>query len=84
MRPAPAPALGDRPPFDPNRAGFYLIAAVLAVHCVVVLMAATACVINLEIILVKQIQCDHEGRLAQLLASALAAALAFAGIGRPK
>jgi nitric oxide reductase large subunit len=35
--------MAEKPPFDPIRACFWLIAAVLAVQCVTVLMAVGAC-----------------------------------------
>lgn len=71
---------GKRPPFDPVRACFWLIASVLAVHCVVVLVGLTACIYWSERIVEGRWNCDNiNGTLNQLLGAALAAALAFAG-----
>ena len=63
----------ERPPFDPIRASFYLVAFVIFVHAAVVLLGAVQCVMR-EVDV-----CDAKGRLGDLLAGALAAALAFAG-----
>jgi hypothetical protein len=72
--------VNERPPFDPQRAAFWLIAFVIGVH-VVVLAGGVACLIHAhEIILRPDLKCDPDSRLFQLLSAALAAALAFAGI----
>jgi hypothetical protein len=73
--------MGDRPPFDPIRAAFLLVASVIGVQAVVILAFAAACVWHSEIIIASSnIDCDPNSRLMGLLAAALAAALAFAGI----
>jgi hypothetical protein len=70
----------DRPPFDPVRAAFWLIAFVIGVQALVVLIGIGACVWHAELILGNpEIKCDPDNRLASLLAAALAAALALAG-----
>jgi len=71
-----------RPPFDPQRAAFLLLAGVLAVQSLVVLMGATACFIYAEVIIKggTEINCDPYNRLMGLMAAGLSAALAFAGI----
>jgi len=70
----------DRPPFDPVRAAFWLIAFVIGVQALVVLIAVGACIWHAELILTTpEIKCDPDNRLAALLTAALAAALAFAG-----
>jgi hypothetical protein len=73
--------VNERPPFDPQRAAFWLIVFVIAVHAVVVLAGGVACLVYArEIILRPDLKCDPDSRLFQLLSAALAAALAFAGI----
>lgn len=73
-------AMGDKPPFDPVRASFLLIAAILGVQCLVVLIGVVACAFYIHTIMtVPEVVCDSKGRLTELLTSALAAALAFAG-----
>lgn len=74
-----------RPPFDPVRASFFLVAAILGVHCVVVLAGVVVCVWQIAHTAPGAFVCDKEGRLGDLLAGALAAAIAFAGglRGRP-
>jgi hypothetical protein len=78
--------MSERPPFDPVRACFFLVAGVIAVHCLVVLAGATLCVVEWSSMpLVDGKRCDPSSRLGDLLAGALAAALAFAGgFNRPK
>jgi hypothetical protein len=69
--------MSERPPFDPVRACFLLVATVIVVHCVVVLAGVAICV--------WENRCDPSNRLGDLLAGALAAALAFAGgFNRPR
>jgi uncharacterized MnhB-related membrane protein len=75
--------MGDRPPFDPIRAAFLLVAAVIGVQAVVILGFAGACIWHSEIIISgPDINCDPNSRLMGLLTAALAAALAFAGVRR--
>ena len=69
--------MADRPPFDLVRASFYLVAAVIGIHCVVVLVGAGLCVY--QNVTTDSFTCDAKGRLSDLLAGALAAALAFSG-----
>lgn len=69
--------MSGRPPFDPVKAAFYLVALVIGVHCVVVLLGAGLCVY--EILRHGQFDCDPKGRLGELLTGALAAAIAFGG-----
>jgi hypothetical protein len=76
--------MDEKPPFDFVRASFWLIASIIWVHCLIVLMGAVECLwlkhINTEHV------CDPSGKLSDLLAAGLAAALAFAGVrgGRDK
>lgn len=71
--------MSDKPPFDPVKACFYLIAAVIGVECVVVLGTVMACLWHSELIIKDpDIVCDPKDRLTGLLTGALAAALAFA------
>jgi hypothetical protein len=66
-------------PFDPIRACFYLIAAILAVQCLVALVGLAACVYWSRHIVEGNWKCDNINQtLNQLLTGALAAALAFA------
>lgn len=70
----------DKPPFDPVKSSFYLIAAVLMFQCVIALIGVLSCVYFLHTIMTNpDIQCDQKDRLTSLLTGALAAALAFAG-----
>jgi hypothetical protein len=72
--------MDDRPPFDPVKASFYLIAAILGVQCLVVLASVIGCLVYMETVMKNpDIVCDPKDRLSQLLTGALAAALAFAG-----
>lgn len=68
--------MSERPPFDPVRAAFFLVAFVLVAHIVVVLIGVGACVVRLT---EPGYRCDADGHLFELLGSALSAALAFAG-----
>lgn len=73
----------DKPPFDPQRAAFWLIAFVVGIYAVVILASVTGCLVNVHLIIANpEISCDPNNRLMGLLAAALAAALTFAG--RPK
>jgi hypothetical protein len=70
--------VAGKPPFDPARWSFFLIAGVIATHCLVVLSGVAFCWIHSGV--------EHEGRcsglrgqLAEALTAALAAAMAFAG-----
>ena len=72
-------ASGGRPPFDPVRASFYLLAAILGVHCVVVLAALAACLYWGDAVVQGKWTCENiSNHISQLLSGALAAALAFA------
>jgi threonine/homoserine/homoserine lactone efflux protein len=75
----------SKPPFDPVRASFWLLAAVLGVQCTVVLSSAAVCAYWTEAIVEGRVSCsrvmDH---MYELLVGALAAALAFAGGPRRK
>jgi len=66
-------------PFDPIRACFWLIAAILAVQCLVALVGLAACVYWSGAIIEGRWNCENINQtLNQLLTGALAAALAFA------
>ena len=69
--------MAERPPFDVVRAAFYLVAMVISVHCVVVLLGALLCIWHG--VVSGTLECDAKGRLGDLLAGALAAAIAFGG-----
>jgi len=69
----------DKPPFDPVRASFYLISAVLAVQCLVALGGLAACIYWSGHVVEGRWNCENiNATLNQLLSGALAAALAFA------
>ena len=71
----------NKEPFDPVRGAFLLVAIVIVVEALVVLGSVAACIWHSEIIISNaDIKCDPDNRLFQLLAGALAAALAFASI----
>jgi len=74
--------VADRPPFDPLRAAFRLLAFVIGVYALVIVSMVGACVYHSAIIVTsdKDVSCDPYNRLMSLMAAALAAALAFAGI----
>lgn len=65
--------------WNPTRACFWLIAAILAVHALVVLAGVGACLYYAQEVLSGKFVCDKDSRLSELLSAALAAALAFAG-----
>ena len=70
--------MSERPPFDPIRACFYLIAAVLAVQCLTALLAVGACLYWSGAVIEGKWSCENiNATLNQLLSGALAAALAF-------
>jgi hypothetical protein len=75
--------VNEKPPFDPIRAGFWLIAFVVGIYAVVILASVTGCLINVHLIISNpEISCDPNNRLMGLLAAALAAALTFSSVGR--
>lgn len=76
--------MDPRPPWDPAKAAFWLVAAVVAVHAIVVLVTVGFCAWHGDELVAGRFQCDARDRLAELLAAALAAALAFAGAGLRK
>lgn len=71
--------MNERPPFDPVRAAFFLVAFVLVVQCLIVLIGIGFCLWNSEKIVSGNFKCDPDGHLFELLGAALSAALAFAG-----
>ena len=71
--------MDEKPPFDPVRASFYLIAVVLAVQCTAALLAVAACLYWGQAVIEGKWTCENiNATLNQLLSGALAAALAFA------
>jgi hypothetical protein len=71
----------DKPPFDPLRGAFWLVAGVLAVQCAVVLASAGACLYWTPAIVEGKVSCGPVmDRLGELLATALAAAIAFSAL----
>lgn len=80
--PPPPPPPGP-PPWDPVRAVFRLVAFVIALYGLVIVVTAGVCIWHsatiLPAIVEGKFRCDQDNRLGELLAAALAAALAFAG-----
>jgi hypothetical protein len=70
--------VSERPPFDPVRWSFVLVAAVIGTHCIIVLAGVAFCFVHTEVELIPRCN-DLRGQLVEMLAAALAAALAFAG-----
>jgi hypothetical protein len=73
----------DKPPFDPQRAAFWLVACVLGYQGIIVLFGVGTCffdfIHNVEkMISGSRARCDPDNRLLDLLTSALSAALGFA------
>jgi hypothetical protein len=63
------------PPFDPLKWSFMLVALVICTHCLIVMAGVVFCWFATD-----AARCgDLRGQLTELLAGALAAALAFAG-----
>jgi hypothetical protein len=72
--------MDDKPPFDPIRACFWLIASILGVQCIVVLTGLGWCIWVGSAIVEGKFSCERLGaQLNELLTMGLAAALAFAG-----
>lgn len=70
----------EKPPFDPLKASFWLIALILGVQCSVVLMSAVTCMYWTGAIVEGKATCTGVmDRVSELLIGALAAALAFRG-----
>jgi hypothetical protein len=69
-------------PFNMEKAAFFLIAVVIVSQLVVGLSITGACVFYAGEIITGSGQCKADGKMAELMSAALAAALAFAGRGR--
>ena len=69
-------------PFNFEKAAFLLVAAVIASQLVVGLSITAACVFYAGDIITGTGQCKADGKMAEIMGAALAAALAFAGRGR--
>ena len=68
----------DRPPFDPAKAAFALVAGVLAVECVIALATVGACLWWSREIVEGRYSCGPAGeRVSEMMVGALAAALAL-------
>lgn len=65
--------------FDIVRACFYLVAFVIGAHVLAAILGELACLYYAEAIIEGKFKCDMDGKLSEILAAALAAALAFAG-----
>jgi hypothetical protein len=72
--------MSDKPPWDPVKACFYLVAGILTFQCVVVLIGVLFCIYWSPEIVEGKYKCESLGQmLNELLTMALASALAFAG-----
>jgi len=65
-------------PFDPVQAAFYLVAAVIVTHLILVVVGSLTCVYYGSELIKSGKECPSGGRLSEVLGAALAAALAFA------
>jgi small neutral amino acid transporter SnatA (MarC family) len=72
--------MADRPPFDSQRAAFLLLLLVIGVYALAILGMVGACLYHSDLIFKGDASCDPYSRLMSLMAAALAAALAFAGV----
>ncbi len=70
--------------WDPRQAAFWLIAAVVAVHALVVLAGVGMCLIYAREIVAGKFTCDAQDKLGGLLANAMAAAIALWAAGKEK
>lgn len=70
-----------KPPkhFDLIKWSFFLVAGVITAHIFLVSIIVIWCLFDYENLVAAGRQCDPEGKLTEILAAALAAALAFAG-----
>ena len=77
--------MDDKPPFDPIRACFFLVAAILSFQCLVALVALGVCIYWSSSVIEGKASCENiNSLLNQLMSGALAAALAFtAGFAKP-
>lgn len=66
-------------PFDPMRAAFLLIAAVIGSQIALVFLAVGMCAYHAPDIIAGAARCEANGKTADILNAALAAALAFSG-----
>lgn len=64
--------------FDPYKAGFYLIALVIGLHGLVILLGYVGCIIWFDPAQ-GSFECDKSGRLAEMMAAAMAATMMFIG-----
>lgn len=71
--------LDSKPPFDSYRVGVWLVVGVVVVQAVIVLLGAGICIWYADRVTSGMHECDPNNKLASLLASALAAALALMG-----
>jgi hypothetical protein len=70
----------EKPPFDSVKAGFYLVAFVIAANVGMSFFGAVACLWNLDKIVAAGLtECKGAPQFFEMLSGALAAALAFAG-----
>lgn len=65
--------------FDPVRASFWLVALVIGAHVAMVFLATMTCIAFSSAIIAGNATCSADGKLSEILAAALSAALAFSG-----
>lgn len=68
--------MSDKRDFDILKAAFYLVAAVICTHLALAVITTVFCMIHT---ITSDAKCIGEGKISEILAAALAAALAFAG-----
>lgn len=69
----------EKPPWDGLRAAFYLVATVIMLQMLTTIAAGAWCIyMATPEILSGRFECNKDGRLSELMAAALTAALAFA------
>lgn len=71
--------MSNGPEWNERKALFWLVAAVILSHVLIVFYAGIVCTMHFgSIIASGQLECSKDGRLVELLNSALSSALAFA------
>lgn len=72
--------MDEKPPFDPVKAGFYLVAFVIAANIAMSFLGALTCIWNIDKIVAAGLtECKAMPNFFEMLTGALAAAIAFAG-----
>lgn len=69
--------MNEKPPFDPQRGFFYLIAGVFGVASVAIVVTIVLCATHFEGIIAGQYKCDADNRIFDLMATLISSALAL-------